>query len=93
MSDSRRPHGLLPTSLLCSQDFPGKNTGLGLLFPSLSDLPDPGVKLVSPAWQADSLPLSHLGSPREGLINHKCGNLFLTRDRSNKSCCFCCLIA
>ena len=28
------------------------------------DLPDPGIKLVSPALQLDSLPLSHWGSPR-----------------------------
>ena len=27
------------------------------------DLPDPGIKLASPALQADFLPLSHLGSP------------------------------
>ena len=34
--------------------------------PSPGDLPDPGIKLVSPvapALQADSLPLSHWGSP------------------------------
>jgi len=35
----------------------------GLPFPSLGDLPDPGIKPMSPTWQADSLPLSHLGSP------------------------------
>ena len=35
----------------------------GLPFPSPGDLPDPRIKPVSPAWQADSLPLSHLGSP------------------------------
>ena len=35
----------------------------GLPFPSPGDLPDPGIKLVSPALQADSLPLSHQGSP------------------------------
>ena len=35
----------------------------GLPFPFLGDLPDPGVKLVSPAWQTDSLPLSYLESP------------------------------
>ena len=29
---------------------------------SLKDPPNPGVELVSPAWQADSLPLSHQGS-------------------------------
>ena len=38
----------------------------GLSCPSPGDLPDPGVKPVSPvslALRADSLPLSHLGSP------------------------------
>ena len=37
-----------------------------LPFPSPGDLPDPGIKpasLASPALQADSLPLSHLGTP------------------------------
>ena len=34
-----------------------------LLFPSPGDLPNPGSEFVSPALQADSLPLSHLGSP------------------------------
>ena len=29
MSDSLRPHGLMPTRLLCPCDFPGKNTGVG----------------------------------------------------------------
>ena len=31
--------------------------------PSPGDLPDPGIKRVSPALQANSLPLNHLGSP------------------------------
>ena len=35
----------------------------GLLFPPPGDLPDPGIKPKSPALQADSLPLSHQGSP------------------------------
>ena len=34
-----------------------------LLFPSLRDLPNPGIEPVSPAWQVDSLPLSPWGSP------------------------------
>ena len=34
----------------------------GLPFPSPGDLLDPGIELESPALQADSLPLSHLGS-------------------------------
>ena len=30
--DSLRPHGLQPTRLLCPQDLPGKNTGVGCHF-------------------------------------------------------------
>ena len=32
VSNSLRPHGLYPTRLLCSWDFPGKNTGVGCHF-------------------------------------------------------------
>ena len=35
----------------------------GLPFPSPGDLPNSGIKSVSPALQAHSLPLSHLGRP------------------------------
>ena len=35
----------------------------GLPFPSLGDLPDPGMELGSPALQSDSLPLSYLWKP------------------------------
>ena len=35
----------------------------GLPFPPPGDLPDPGIEPVSPALQADSLPLSHRGDP------------------------------
>ena len=35
----------------------------GLPFLSPGDLPDPGIESGSPVLQADSLPLSHLGSP------------------------------
>ena len=41
--------------LLCPWDSPGKDTGVGLPFPSPGDLPDPGIKPRSPALQADSL--------------------------------------
>ena len=33
----------------------------GLPFPSLGDLPDPGIEPESPALQAESLLLNHLG--------------------------------
>ena len=53
MSDSCNPmdYSMPGSSPL---DFLDKNTGV--------DLPDSGIKLGSPAWQADSLPLSHEGS-------------------------------
>ena len=34
----------------------------GLPFPCPGDLPDPGIESRSPALQADSLPLIHLGN-------------------------------
>ena len=65
VSDSLQPHGLQPARLLCPQNFLGKNTGVDChsllqgifltqgLNPSLLHLLH---------WQADSLPLSCLGS-------------------------------
>ena len=46
--------------------FPGQEYWSGLLFPSPpEDLPNPGSEPESPSRQADSLPLSHLGSPQQ----------------------------
>ena len=39
-----------------SMGFPRQEYWSGLPFPSLGDLPDPGIKPRSPAFQADSLP-------------------------------------
>ena len=50
---------------LLSVGLPRQEYWSGLPFPSRGDLPDPGRELTSCAWQADSLPLSHLGSPGE----------------------------
>ena len=41
----------------------------GFLCPPLGDLPDPGIELVFPALQSDSLPLSHRGSPTSDLFH------------------------
>ena len=41
----------------------------GLPFPPPGDLPHPGMEPASPAWQVDSLPLSHLGSPFSQLVS------------------------
>ena len=37
-------------------EFSGQEYWSGLPFPSPGNLPDPGIKLSSPALQADSLP-------------------------------------
>ena len=46
-----------------SMRFSRREYWSGLPFPSPGDLPDPGNESRSPALQADSLPLSHQGSP------------------------------
>ena len=44
-----------------SMGFSRQEYWSGLPFPSPEDLPDPGIKLASPALQADSLPTKPLG--------------------------------
>ena len=46
-----------------SMGFPRQEYWSELPFPSPGDLPNPGIKSGLLHWQADSLPLSHLGSP------------------------------
>ena len=46
-----------------SLGFSRQEYWLGLTFLSPGDLPDLGIKPASPVLQADSLPLSHQGSP------------------------------
>ena len=41
----------------------------GSPFPSPGDLPNPGIEPMSPAWQEDSLPLSHLGNPKVASVS------------------------
>ena len=46
-----------------SMGFPRQEYCSGLPFPSARDLPNPGIEPMPPTGQADSLPLSYLGSP------------------------------
>ena len=39
-----------------STEFSRQQYWSGLPFPSLGDLPDPGIELGSPAWRVDALP-------------------------------------
>ena len=59
MSNSLRLHRL--HSLWNS---PGQNTGVGKLFPSPGDLPNPGIKPRCPALQVDSVPTEPLEKPK-----------------------------
>ena len=47
-----------------SMGFPIQEYWSGLPYPFLGNLPSPGIEPLSPALLADSLPLSHQGSPR-----------------------------
>ena len=66
VSDSLRPHGLQPSSLLCPWDSPGKNTGVGChalfqrIFPTQGSNPH---FLHFLHWQAGCLPLVGPGKP------------------------------
>ena len=51
--------------------FPRQEYWSVLLFPSPRDLSDPGIECVFPAWQVDSLPLSHLGIAQKILTTLK----------------------
>ena len=57
------PHRLWPAGLLCPWDSPGKNTVMGCHFLLHRIFPDPGVKLVSPELQVDSLLTEPPGEP------------------------------
>ena len=46
-----------------SMGFPKQEYWTALPFPSLGDLPDPGIKPGSPALQVDSAPTELSGSP------------------------------
>ena len=67
VSDSLWPRGLQPTRLLCPWDSPGKNTGAGCHIPLQRIFQTQGSNahlLCLLPWHADSLPLSHWGSPK-----------------------------
>ena len=54
---------LRPRGLYSPWNSPGQNTGVGSLSFLQGIFPNPGIKLGSPALQADSYQLSHKGSP------------------------------
>ena len=76
VSDSLRPYGLQSSRPLCLCYFPGKNTGAGCHFLLQGIFPTQRSNsnlLHLLHWQADSLPLSHLGNLK--LNNPRYNNL------------------
>ena len=69
MSDSLWHHGLSSARLLCPWNYPAKSTVVGYHFLPQGIFPTRD-QTESPALQADSLPLSHLGSPSVSLTPH-----------------------
>ena len=66
MSDSLRPHGLQPDKLFCLWNFLSNNTRVDSHFLLQGIFLTQGLNLHLLCilhWQADSLPLSYLGSP------------------------------
>ena len=61
MSDSFVTRWTVAHQSSLSMGFPRQECLNGLPFPSPGNLPDPGIKHISPALQMDSLPLSHQG--------------------------------
>ena len=72
MSDSLRPYSLQPARLLCPWNSPGENTGTGCHFLLQEIFLTQGSNPRLLRYQADSLPLSHLGRPMGPLQNIRC---------------------
>ena len=75
MSDSLWSHRLLPTRLLWPWVFPGKHirAGCQFLFQGIFSTHGSNQSLLRLLhWQADSLPLLHLGKPNQYLIYIYC---------------------
>ena len=72
VSNSLHHRGLYPSRLLCSWDFPGKNTGVGghFLLQGIFLTQGSNPRLLCLLhWQVDSLPLSHVESPKWSCVH------------------------
>ena len=81
-----RPHGLVACQAPLSMGFSRQECWSGLLFPSPGDLPNTGIKPMSPALDPDSYTLDHpcsllsLGILREFTMQRHCFFVPLTSD-------------
>ena len=91
VADSLQSNGLLPTRLLYPWASPGKSTGMGFHFLLQGVFSTQGSN-PSLHWQADSLPLHHLGSPFFFFFleyNKRCFFFFLVFMQVNKFSVYC----
>ena len=73
---------MIPWTVACqaplSMEFPMQEYWSRLPFVSPGELPgDPRIKLTSPSWQVNSLPLSYLGNPHYKVGYRKMGETCL----------------
>ena len=71
MLNSLRPHGLLPTRLLRTWDFPGKGTGVGCYFLLQGIFLTQESNLGLPHCRQTLYPLSHQRSPLGIFIHYE----------------------
>ena len=90
MSDSLRPGGLQSARLLCPWEFSKQEYWRGLLCPPPGNLPNPGIKPRSPAFQADSLSTEPPGKPKNTGVGSRSllQGIFLTQE-SNRGFLHC----
>ena len=84
------PHGLWPARFLLSLGSPRQEYWKGLPFPTPGDLTQ-GSNPYLLYWQADSLPLSHQGSPMSCFYILEMNHLSVTKFTNIFSQCIACL--
>ena len=82
VSSSLQSHGLEPSRVLCPWGFSRQEYWSGLPCPPPGDLPNPGIKLKSPALQEDSLLSEPLREPKNDAVDNLSllQGIFLTQE-------------
>ena len=75
-----RPHGLQPARLLCPQDSPGKNTGVGCHFLLQGIFPAQELNLGLLHCRQILYQLIQKGSPMVHVKNYKTGSSYLQKE-------------
>ena len=85
LCDSLQSYGLLTTRLLCPGNFPGKNIGVSCHFFLQGIFLIQELNLCFMYWQADSLPLHHLGSSQSSTMGILVKRVSLDTDTHRKN--------